>query len=171
MSADSIDASLPFLVKAIKEILKSHSKEKGIIHAHNYKIAKYLTDNIKSSRLLTHDSLNRNSVLEEHKSSSKPTVLISPSMQEGVDLKDDLSRFQILCKIPFPYLGDKLVKKRMSKWKWWYDYETAKTIIQSIGRSIRNENDYATTYILDKDWIRFREKNISLLPDNLKNSL
>ena len=30
-------------------------------------------------------------------------------MAEGVDLKGDSSRFQIICKIPYPYLGDKLV--------------------------------------------------------------
>ena len=93
--------------------------------------------------------------------------MVSPSMQEGVDLRDDLSRFQILCKVPFPYLGDKLIKKRMYKWKWWYDYETTKTIVQSVGRSVRNESDFAVTYILDEDWHRFASKNISALPENL----
>ena len=34
-------------------------------------------------------------------------------MQEGVDLKGDCSRFQVICKIPYPYLGDKWVKARM----------------------------------------------------------
>ena len=92
-------------------------------------------------------------------------------MEEGVDLKNELSRFQIICKIPYPYLGDTLVKSRMQKWKWWYSLQTAKTIVQSIGRSVRNVNDYAVTYILDEDWNRFYSRNKSLFPDDFKKSL
>ena len=94
--------------------------------------------------------------------SKEATVLLSPSMTEGVDLKEDLSRFQIICKVPFPYLGDKLVRKKMNKWYWWYDLQTAKTIIQSVGRSIRSESDSAVTYILDSSWERFYGKNKKL---------
>jgi len=89
-------------------------------------------------------------------------VLLSPSMTEGVDLMGDLSRFQILCKVPFPYLGDKLVRKKMNKWKWWYDLQTAKTVIQSVGRSVRSETDTAVTYILDGSWENFFAKNKKL---------
>jgi Rad3-related DNA helicase len=55
----------------------------------------------------------------------------------------------------------------MYKWKWWYDYETTKTIVQSVGRSVRNEADFAVTYILDEDWHRFASKNVNMLPENL----
>ena len=82
-------------------------------------------------------------------------------MTEGVDLKDDLSRFQIICKVPFPYLGDKLIRKKMNKWNWWYDLQPAKTVIQSVGRSVRSETDTAVTYILDSSWERFYKKNHS----------
>jgi Rad3-related DNA helicase len=89
-------------------------------------------------------------------------------MTEGVDLAGDASRFQVLCKIPYPFLGDKLVKKRMHKWKWWYPFQTTKTIIQSIGRSIRSEDDTAVTYILDSDWGKFYRINATLFPDDFK---
>ena len=85
-------------------------------------------------------------------------------MQEGVDLKGDLSRFQIICKLPFPYMGDQLVKERMRKWDWWYAYETAKVLIQAMGRSVRDENDKAITYILDESWEYFYRKNAHLFP-------
>jgi len=171
MTAAAIDQDLPKLVTAVKEILAQHPKEKGVIHAHTYKIAKYLKDNIRSSRILVHGSEDRVQKLQEHMSSSKPTVLISPSMQEGVDLKDDLSRFQIICKVPYPYLGDKIVKKRMHRWSWWYPLQTAKTIVQSVGRSVRSQNDHAVSYILDADWTRFFDKNSSLFPEGFKKSL
>ena len=159
------------MVEAVKEILKAHKDEKGIIHCGSYKIAWYIKKNIKSPRLLIHDSFDRNEILQKHISSKDPTVLLSPSMTEGVDLKDDLSRFQIICKIPFPYLGDKLIRKKMSKWDWWYDLQTAKTLIQSVGRSVRNENDRAVTYILDTIWDRFYSKNKNIFPDNFKKSM
>ena len=92
-------------------------------------------------------------------------------MTEGVDLKGELSRFQILCKIPYPYLGDKLIRKKMNKWKWWYPLQTAKTIIQAVGRSIRNKDDYATTYILDEDWFKFYGRNKNLFPQDFREAL
>ena len=92
-------------------------------------------------------------------------------MTEGVDLLGDASRFQVLCKVPYPYLGDKLVKKRMNKWKWWYPFQTAKTIIQSIGRSVRSHEDKAVTYILDSDWERFYKFNKSLFSQDFKDCL
>ncbi len=171
MNASNIDSTLPKLAEAVRSILEQHKGEKGIIHAHTFKIANYLKKNIRSRRLLIHDSSNRDEVLSKHISGSKPTVLISPSMTEGVDLKDDASRFQIICKIPYPYLGDKLVKKRMYKWKWWYPLQTAKKIVQSVGRSIRNEKDHAVTYILDADWDRFYSNNSGIFPQSFKDSL
>ena len=155
MSSKIIDETLPLMASAVKEILKQHRNDKGIIHCHTYKIAKYLKSNIRSNRLLIHTSENRDEVLKQHKSSKKPSVLLSPSMSEGVDLKGELSRFQIIVKIPYPYLGDPLVRKRMNKWPEWYSLQTAKLIVQSAGRSIRSEEDSATTYVLDGDWKRF----------------
>ena len=171
MASKSIEYTLPKMVQGIKMILKEHANEKGIIHCHSYKVANYIKKNIKSRRLLIHDSSNRDEVLARHIASKGNTVLLSPSMTEGVDLKDDCSRFQILCKIPYPYLGDKLVKKRMHKWRWWYPLQTAKTIVQSVGRSIRHEGDFAVTYILDSDWERFYSRNKHFFPADFKKSI
>jgi ATP-dependent DNA helicase DinG len=171
MNARDIDSNLPKLAAAVQAILEAHPEDKGVIHAHSYKIANYLRDNVKTKRLLSHDSFNRDKVLARHQTDPRPTVLLSPSMSEGVDLKGDTSRFQILCKIPYPYLGDKLVKKRMHKWKWWYSLQTAKTIVQSVGRSIRNEEDHAVTYILDAGWDYFFSRNKHVFPQDFKNCL
>ena len=171
MAMRSIDSSLPKLALAVKAILNEHKNEKGIIHCHSYKVANYLKKNIRSRRLLTHDSSNRDQVLYDHMNSKKPTVLLSPSMTEGVDLKGDASRFQILCKVPYPYLGDKLVRKRMNKWKWWYPLQTIKVIVQSVGRSIRTKEDQAVTYILDGDWERFYGQNHALFPEDFKKTI
>lgn len=167
MSKNKIDSTLPVLVEAVKMLLAKHASDKGIIHTVNYKIAKYLMDNVKDDRLLTHDTSNRDTILRAHVTSNSPTVLLSPSMMEGVDLSDDLSRFQIVCKIPFPYLGDAVVQKRLEKNQTWYSYSTAKSLIQSLGRSIRNESDFAVTYILDADWQNFYSRNKAMFDGHI----
>ena len=175
MASKMADNTLPRLLEAVKLILDNHDVEKGIIHCHTYKIAKYLKYNIKDrklrDRLLIHDHTNRDEILQKHIDSKKPTVLLSPSMTEGIDLKDDSSRFQIICKVPYPYLGDKLVKKRMNRFPGWYNLQTAKTIIQSAGRSVRNSEDHAATYILDSDFQRFFGRNKALFSSDFKECL
>ena len=171
MSADHIDQSLPKLADAVKEILKEHKGEKGIIHSHSYKITNYLRKHIRDKRLIFHDAHDREEALKKHMTATTATVLVSPSMAEGVDLRDDLSRFQIIMKVPYPSLGDKLVKKRMHRWSWWYPMQTIKTIVQAVGRSIRNEKDRAVTYILDADWRRFYAKHSDIFPDSFKQAL
>lgn len=174
MNKANIDESLPKMVSAIKELLKQHPDEKGIIHTHTFRIAKVIKFGIKGKlgkRLLIHTSEDREEVLRRHLESSEPTVLLSPSMTEGVDLKGDLSRFQVICKVPYPYYGDPLVRKRMNKWSWWYPLQTAKTLIQATGRSIRNFDDYAVTYILDSDWSRFFGRSSRFFPPDFKQRI
>ena len=42
MSSKMLEYSLPNLKKAVQEIMKQHNNEKGIIHCHTYRIARYL---------------------------------------------------------------------------------------------------------------------------------
>jgi len=75
MSAGTIDQDLPKLAQAVKAILDQHPNDKGIVHCHSYKILNFLKNNVKSSRIITHGSEDRIQKLQEHMSSSKPTVL------------------------------------------------------------------------------------------------
>lgn len=170
MSMKNIEKTLPVMTSMIREIINNHKKEKGIIHTHNIRIADHLKKHLRSKRILVAYGENRDKILEKHVNSKEPTILLSPSMAEGVNLKGELSKFQILCKIPFPYLGDKVVGKKINKWKWWYDLQTTRTVIQSVGRSIRSEDDEAITYILDSDWSRVYSKNKIHMPKNFIES-
>jgi ATP-dependent DNA helicase DinG len=171
MNKSNIESTLPKIVQAVRKILDQHPDEKGIIHTHTFRIARALKYGIKGRRLLMHTSEDREEVLRMHLESPEPTVLLSPSMTEGVDLKGDLSRFQVVCKVPYPYYGDPLVRKRMNKWEWWYPLQTAKTLIQASGRSIRDAEDYAVTYILDADWESFFSRSSPFFPADFKERL
>jgi Rad3-related DNA helicase len=59
----------------------------------------------------------------------------------------------------------------MHKWKWWYPLQTTKTILQSVGRSIRTEEDTAVTYILDSDFERFYNMNKNMFPEDFRRAL
>jgi Rad3-related DNA helicase len=92
-------------------------------------------------------------------------------MTEGVDLSDALSRFQIICKTPYPYLGDAVTQKKMQLNPDWYPYQTAKTLIQALGRSVRSEEDFAVSYILDSDFSYFYKRNDRFFPEDFERTL
>ena len=158
---ETFKRQLPYIDK----ILKRNKDNKGIIHTTNYEIAGWLKEYYgEKSRLLFHDSDNRNEVLNEHLMSSDPTVLVSPSMMNGVDLKDDLSRFQIIMKVPYPNIKSKKIKKRQKDNKDWYNWKTVVDLIQSYGRSVRSNEDWAETYILDESLSNIMKFNYKYLP-------
>ena len=41
-------------------------------------------------------------------------ILMGPSLLEGLDLKDDTSRFQIFFKVPYPNLNEPLIKAKLN---------------------------------------------------------
>jgi Rad3-related DNA helicase len=59
----------------------------------------------------------------------------------------------------------------MEKNRAWYPYQTVKSIVQAMGRSIRNEKDHATSYILDADWERFYRMNSVMFPKEFSKSI
>ncbi len=153
LNAKTMGESMPKIVNAVDEIMSKHKDEKGIIHTTSYSQLQFIKDNISKEnidRLIeTGSKLDRSEVLERHYTSKKPTVLISPSLHLGVDLKDDLSRFQIIVKVPYPDLTDKRIAKMKERDPKWYTWNTVLRLVQAYGRSVRSKDDYATTYILD----------------------
>ena len=168
MSSKTIDASLPLMAAEVAALLRKHKDDKGIIHTHTYKINKYivgyLKDNGFGDRVLTHEEGipgDRERCVQEHiEKTGQPTVIVSPSMTEGLDLIDDLSRFSIVCKVPFPFLSP-YVRARMNRpgGQKWYAWTTALTMQQATGRSNRHKDDKAVHYILDKAFGWFVQQN------------
>jgi Rad3-related DNA helicase len=151
MSQRSIKFTAPKTLPILKKIMEHHKHEKGLIHTHNYKCQKYIMSNLKDPRLMGHTYINREMKLQQFEKTDKPMVLVSPSMSEGVDLPYEKCQFQVIYKIPFPYLGDKQVNSRKKHDPKWYAYKTIMTLIQAYGRGMRAEDDFCATYILDRN--------------------
>lgn len=159
MAYKDIQDSLPKMLDAIKKILVMYPKEKGIIHTVNYRtIQEYIQDRLFDRRLILATPEYREEALEEHIRSKKPSVLVSPSMTEGIDMRDDLARFQILCKVPYPSLADKRVKILANRNWNWYNYQAAKTLVQTVGRGCRSETDWCHNYMLDSCFNGFMKR-------------
>ncbi|NND86649.1 MAG: DEAD/DEAH box helicase family protein [Nitrosopumilus sp.] len=144
------------VIKTIDRILDEHSSERGLILTSSIprcqKILRFLspknTRRIRICHSNNKDGKTQDEIISEH--ASDPTgVLLSSSLWEGVDLKDDLSRFQIIAKVPYPNYKEKRTKAKMDKFPLWYTSKTLTKLLQGFGRSIRSEDDWAKTYVLD----------------------
>lgn len=178
MSFSTRDRTLPKMLKKIEEICQSnHKNQKGVIHTNSFFISDYVYENCSTNlrkRLFYSksnsfedqflNSSSREKTLQAFEMSNDG-ILIGPSWHEGIDLKDDLSRFSIICKVPFPnFTSNKQLEARMKLSQEYYAYITALKLVQSYGRSIRNETDWAITYVLDSDFERFISRSGHLLP-------
>ena len=171
LSRASLPALEPALVAAVAAILADHPAEKGLIHAPSYATGERLVRDlaarasVHARRLIWVASAEAKArALDQHRTSSTPTVLVSPALREGVDLPDDFLRFQIVTKLPFPDLGDPWTAERRARDPRWYALETAKALLQAYGRSCRHAGDHGVTYVLDAHFERFVQRHRALLP-------
>lgn len=138
-------------IPVIKKLLTKYGSQKGIIHSTTFELQDWVNEKIKSKRFISHnsDQKSKNFALKKHYSSKEPTILVSPSMGTGIDLKDDRARFQISLKVPYPNLGDPKNKKRMADRPDWYAWMTVTKLVQTYGRAVRSVDDHAHFIILD----------------------
>ena len=157
------------ITKTIDNIMTIHKKDKGIVHTTSYEQLNFIKEKISQENtrrlLVTDPEIQRDEIIQEHINSIKPTVLISPSLHTGLDLKGELSRFQIITKVPYPNKNDRWINAKRNLDEDWYYWQTALKLVQASGRSIRSKEDWAKTYILDSAFGYFVNKNRDILPD------
>lgn len=161
--------------KIISQIVTNKFKNnKGIIQTGSYEIAKSIyyamPPEIKSRMLIYKGSREKTVCVKIHKK-SKNTILIGPTLNQGMDLPDDHCRFIIICKVPYPSLGSELVKEKCRLFRKWYESTTSNEIIQGIGRGVRNEYDHCTTYILDASFMELYKNTIDQYPEELQDRI
>lgn len=158
-------------VEAVCAMNKDHA---GIIHTANFAIAKWLVENMNVPQRVYHHNpgcrMDRNTVINQFMSESNPSILISPSSTEGLDLKDNMGRFAIFCKVPFGYLGDDWIKTRMNMSGEWYKRRALIDVIQGGGRVVRTETDWGTVFILDASWAYLFRTTHKMVPQWWKSA-
>lgn len=171
MSFRNKDNALPILANKIDEIIEKHKGQNGIIHSGSYANSNYFKEYCNSKRIITYDDSNTKKEMLFNHNAKDDKVLMGPSLLEGLDMKDDKSRFQIFAKVPYPSLVDKYIKAKLKVDPTWYNYKTITSILQGIGRSVRHEEDWAITYILDSDFMNLWRRNIKMFPTEFNDRL
>ncbi len=165
LSYKTIDTNLPKIIDIVEQICENHKGEKGIIHTHSFAITRAVQNRLNSSRFLyREEGTNNESIIREHNLRSDDTVLVSPSLTMGLDLKGDLGKWQIIIKLPYPSLANKRVKMLFEKDPDWYKMKMFVSLIQAAGRCTRTKEDESVTYILDGLSGKIIVENRNILP-------
>jgi len=109
-------------------------------------------------------------MLEVHRR-KEGSIIVASGLREGLDLRGELSKIQVFCKIPYPSLGDKVVKRKLELDERWYGWITTVMFVQSLGRSVRSSKERAVTYILDSGFGFFYTRNKGFIPRYIKEAI
>ena len=166
------EQDLPILMREIERLAAASEKYRGLIHCVSYENQQYIMNNASPSlttRVVSHTSDNRNEQLDLYKKGyeNDNSVFLSVNMTEGLDLPDDICRWQIILKTPFRSMGSRWVKKRMEleDGQTWYETDALLQIMQASGRIMRSKDDWGVTYILDSNAARLVKKYGPSLPE------
>lgn len=160
MNFSSRNETMPAMLNMIGKIMDRYETKKGIIHTHSYAFTKQIVEYLRvtkhASRIITHTGVpgSRDAAVAEHLSRTDATVLISPSLTEGLDLFEDRARFCIIIKVPFAFL-DPYTMTRMRRDSAWYTWLAAMDLVQATGRIVRSKTDKGHCFILDSDFGSF----------------
>ncbi|AFK17849.1 ATP-dependent DNA helicase [Haloferax mediterranei ATCC 33500] len=169
MTYEHRDETLPNIARLVVRLMAKHPDEKGLVHCHSYAIQAELRRRLAEmglgNRIHGHDRNNRNAELETWKATDRPEVFLSVKMEEALDLKGDLCRWQVLCKAPYLNTNDSRVARRLEDGQWaWYRRAALRTVIQACGRVVRAPDDYGDTYIADSSLLQLFEKTRTDMP-------
>ncbi|MFC6827023.1 helicase C-terminal domain-containing protein [Halopelagius fulvigenes] len=169
MTYEHRDETLPKVARVLVRLMAHHREEKGLVHCHSYAIQSELKRRLArlglGNRIRAHDRQNRDAELESWKATDDPDVFLSVKMEEALDLKGDLCRWQVICKAPYLNTNDSRVARRLEDGQWpWYRRAALRTVIQACGRVVRAPDDYGATYLADSSLLDLFERTRSDMP-------
>lgn len=168
MGHKNLDATLPNAIKDVHNIILAYRGKRGLIHTVSYGLQKKLEEKFASNpRCIFMTPDNREDSFEKFYRTND-AVLFSAALMEGFDGKDDVLRFQVLMKIPYPDFGDKRIKIKAERNRRWYNYQAKKPLIQSVGRGMRGADDWCDFYVVDTRFEKFAQSH---LPREMTNTM
>ncbi len=115
----------------------------GVIHTTNYRLTNSMIKVMRNCNIKLHYHKDSNGIADTVESYIKEGgIIISPSIRQGVDFKDDIARWQVIIKVPYEYYDSNINNENMF-------YNAAIEISQAYGRIIRSDKDYGITICTD----------------------
>lgn len=164
VNRDNIVEASHTIARRIEELASFHP-EKGVVHA-TYQMSSLLRNHLQGDRYLFHDRENKAEVYRAFRESdiSDGRILVACGMYEGIDLPDDLGRWQVITKCPFASLGNPAVAYQLKNDPEFYSWQTVRTMIQACGRICRTPTDFGVTIILDASFRNLLERKGYMFP-------
>lgn len=166
------DGTIEKMCRGVMNVLARHPGESVLVHTGSYRLNKlvegYVTTKLRGSgrKVFSYsEAAGKGPALAGYKR-TPGSVLLGASLERGVDLPGDLCRVQVICKVPFPSMGDKQVSGRMRLpgGDYWYQVQTARELVQMTGRGVRSVDDHCVTYVLDGMFGKFWRKARGMMP-------
>jgi ATP-dependent DNA helicase DinG len=174
LSARHLEDNIGWAIEKTVELLTTHQDQRGIIHTGSYELGERVWSKLPREirkRVLTYKGSEEKDKIIKKLKKNPNTVIMGPSLLEGLNLADDDSRFQIFLKVPYPHLGDRYVKAKLEDSQKWYNWKTSISVLQGAGRSIRTPDDWAVTYLLDGNFADLLKAAGDQFPPEFKRRL
>ena len=157
MTYESKKTAIVEIAKQVADICIDNKDVRGIIQTGTYENARALMaampDDVAGRCLQYNSAAEKTKMLDEFMRRSADSrdnsILIGPTLIEGLNFPDNVCRFQICVKVPYACLGSEYVRKKMEHVDGWYVYDVLNKLCQGIGRGVRHKHDWCKTYILD----------------------
>lgn len=178
MNKDAGDDAFRQMASNIAWVMAKYPGEKGLIHVSSYsqvqRLQKYLADD--GLPIIYHYNATRDkrAALFNRFRHTPGAWLLSPSAGEGEDFPYEAARVNVIAKVPYPDLGDPIMKARRADGKLgatFYSALACARVAQAYGRSMRAEDDWGHTWILDAAFWNLLKFNRELLPNYLREAI
>jgi Rad3-related DNA helicase len=152
------------VVSWVDGLLEAYYPVPALIHTVNYPLRDLLLNRSRFARaMISHSVHDREAACRRYMKTPGFVVLVSPSLHQGADFPRKQG-LQVLLKVPFPDLGDRLVAARKRQDPAWYGWATASAICQAYGRGSRLPDHLCDTWCLDANLRWFYAQHRGLFP-------
>jgi ATP-dependent DNA helicase DinG len=169
LSAKSTDDDYAKMQTAIDRLIEFYvlnGRPWGMIHAVSNNYRDRILTSSRFSAIMRSDP-------DEHEAAvnrGEGSILVASNLAEGWDGTDDLCRFILMPKVPFPNLGDRRTRIRMQEDSRSFDHKALVAVVQGAGRGVRHREDFADTWILDANWQQLYARRREWLPDSFTSA-
>jgi len=167
------DTTKVMWMRRIDRLIEARRDRKGLIHTVSYARMKELYQfSDHKDLMIVHESGETAYALQALKDHDGPIILVSPSMETGIDLPYGDCRYQIIGKVPIPDTRGKIMQIRTQLDPDYAFYLAAQKLVQATGRPMRAADDWAETFIVDDtfgDWFLNRSKKF--MPQWFKDAI
>ncbi len=171
MTRKTEDEARPLIAQAVSKVASLHPNDRILVHTVSYSLNRYIEDHLRQGdslfRVVTYNAATEKQRAIDRYIHQPGALFLAPSLDRGIDLPGDDCRVIVVCKVPFPSLGDKQISARMHSkgGSTWYAVRTIRSLVQMTGRGMRSADDFCESYILDKMFLdSIWRRNRNLIP-------